>query len=343
MKLGSLFAGVGGLDLACEAHFGATTAWQVEYDPACQKVLERHWPDAKRYGDVTTLDFAELEPVDILCGGYPCQPFSHAGKRKGTDDARHLWPHYARAIGVLRPRLAILENVAGHLSLGFEQVLADLAELGYDARWGVVRASDAGACHQRARVFVVAYPAGTEWRDAQRDAVGESRGAAEPGERAGDYPLLPSPRTSDANGAGAHGTGGLDLRTAVALLPTPTTQPMTGNGHARNLGREVALLPTPTARDWKDGSPCDVEENALLGRVVWDESRWGRYAEAIARHERALGRPAPEPCDERRRLSADFCEWMMMLPEGHTHGTRTQRLKMLGNAVVPAQAMLALW
>jgi DNA (cytosine-5)-methyltransferase 1 len=111
----------------------------------------------------------------------------------------------------------------------------------------------------------------------------------------------------------------------------------------------VRLLPTPTARDHKDGgSVGTAPENALLGRVVWNESRWGRYTEAIARHEAALGRPAPEPCDEKRRLSPEFVEWMMMLPplilpgEPWTFGSRTQRLKMLGNAVVPPQALYAL-
>ena len=156
MKLGSLFSGIGGLDLAVERALGATTAWQVEYEPAPASILERHWPDAARYQDINDIDWLDVEPVDILCGGYPCQPFSHAGLRKGTDDPRHLWPRFADAIGVLRPRLAILENVAGHLSLGFDTVLADLAAIGYDAQWTTLRAADIGAPHGRKRLFVLA-------------------------------------------------------------------------------------------------------------------------------------------------------------------------------------------
>ena len=92
MKVGSLFSGIGGLDLAVERAMGAETAWQVEYEPAPASILARHWPDADRFGDVTEIDWHEMEPVDVICGGYPCQPFSHAGLRKGTDDVRHLWP-----------------------------------------------------------------------------------------------------------------------------------------------------------------------------------------------------------------------------------------------------------
>lgn len=156
--LGSLFSGVAGLDRAVEAVTGATTAWFVEFDAAPSKVLERHYPGVPNYGDVTAVDWAQVEPVDILTAGYPCQPFSHAGKRKGTDDERHLWPYVEVAIGVLRPRLVVLENVAGHLTLGGPTVIGSLTALGYDARWGVVRASDAGAPHRRARLFIVAHP-----------------------------------------------------------------------------------------------------------------------------------------------------------------------------------------
>lgn len=156
MRIGSLFTGAGGLDMAVEQVTGATPAWFVEFDPNPSKVLARHWPDVPNFGDVTAVNWAQVDPVDILTAGYPCQPFSHAGKRKGSTDDRHLWPYVADAIGALRPRLVVLENVAGHLSLGGSAVVGDLARLGFDARWGVVRASDAGAAHQRKRLFVVA-------------------------------------------------------------------------------------------------------------------------------------------------------------------------------------------
>ena len=135
-------------------------AWYSEIEPAACKVLAAHHPNVPNLGDVKKIDWANVPRVDILTGGYPCQPFSSAGNRKGKEDERHLWPYVKDAISVLRPRIAILENVRGHLSLGLADVIADLAGVGYDARWGLVRASDAGATHNRARVFIVAYPAG---------------------------------------------------------------------------------------------------------------------------------------------------------------------------------------
>lgn len=158
MKIGSLFSGYGGLDMAVAAHFDADLAWYSEIEPAACTVMAAHHPNVPNLGDITTVDWASVVPVDILTGGYPCQPFSHAGKRKGKNDERHLWPYVRDAIGALGPLYVVLENVRGHLTLGFADVLADLAGVGYDARWGVVRASDAGAPHQRARIFIVAYP-----------------------------------------------------------------------------------------------------------------------------------------------------------------------------------------
>ena len=133
MRIGSLFSGYGGLDIAVAAHYGASVAWHVEFDKHPSAILAHHYPDIPNYGDVTGVDWATVEPVDIITGGYPCQPFSHAGTRKGTNDERHLWPYFAAAIRILRPRLVVLENVAGHLTLGFDEVLADLAALGFDA------------------------------------------------------------------------------------------------------------------------------------------------------------------------------------------------------------------
>ena len=156
MRIGSLFTGTGALDMAVAAHYGATVAWHVEFDKHPSAILAHHYPDIPNHHDVTSVDWAAVEPVDIITGGYPCQPFSHAGNRKGTNDERHLWPYVADSLRVLRPRLAVFENVAGHLSLGFDTVLADLAALGFDAEWVVVRASDAGAPHRRERVFIVA-------------------------------------------------------------------------------------------------------------------------------------------------------------------------------------------
>lgn len=176
MKIGSLCTGYGGLDMAVEAYFGAHTVWCAEFDQYASELIQEHY-GYLNYGDISKIDWTTVEPIDILTAGYPCQPFSQAGSRKGTNDARHIWPHISKAISILRPQFVILENVRGHLSLGFDRVLADLTELGYDARWQVVRASDVGAPHQRARVFIVAYPKHTRWEnDWQMQEMG--RGSA---------------------------------------------------------------------------------------------------------------------------------------------------------------------
>lgn len=153
MRVGSLFTGYGGLDMAV----GGELVWYAEIEKAACQVLAAHHPGIPNLGNITAINWADVEPVDILTGGYPCQPFSHAGNRKGKNDERHLWPYVLDAICAIRPRYAILENVSGHLSLGFDSVLTDLAEIGWAAEWGTYRASDVGAPHRRERLFIVAY------------------------------------------------------------------------------------------------------------------------------------------------------------------------------------------
>ena len=157
LTVGSLFSGIGGLDLGLE-RAGMKVIWQSEIDPYACKVLKKHLPEVPNHGDIKQIDWRAVEPVDVICGGYPCQPFSTAGKRQGTDDPRHLWPWVRTAISELRPRYAILENVRGHLSLGGTQVIGELAEIGYDAEWRVVSAAGVGAPHRRDRIIIVAYP-----------------------------------------------------------------------------------------------------------------------------------------------------------------------------------------
>ena len=243
---GSLFSGIGGTCLAIEGALGTDTIWHVEYDKACQEVLASHWPGVPCYGDVTTLDFTELAPVDVLSASYPCQPFSHAGKRKGTNDDRHLWPYVAGAIRVLRPRLVVLENVAGHLSLGFDEVLCDLAKMGFDAEWGIVRASDVGAPHRRERLFIVAHPSKPERRDPKHDRVGTSIGpATELGERSGSRssgPVAPyshSPRLE--------GHRGLHLPRQVDPAPRDSATRRGTMGYLRTRNRQVGSRPRTTS------------------------------------------------------------------------------------------------
>lgn len=157
LTVGSLFSGVGGLDLGLE-RAGMNVIWQSEIDPFASRVLARHWPTVPNLGDITTIDWSSVERPDLICGGYPCQPFSLAGPRNGTGDPRHLWPWMLDAVRVLRPRYTLLENVAAHLGLGFDAVLGGLAEIGFDAEWSVVSACSVGAPHLRRRLFCVAYP-----------------------------------------------------------------------------------------------------------------------------------------------------------------------------------------
>ncbi|MGB9888006.1 MAG: DNA cytosine methyltransferase [Moorellales bacterium] len=157
--MGSLFSGVGGLDLGLE-RAGMEIVWQVENDPFRQAVLAKHWPEVKRYGDIRTIDPAELEPVELVAGGPPCQPVSVAGKQRGAQDERWLWPEMARIIAVLHPQWIIMENVTGLLKWGFGIVLRDLAAFGYDAEWAVLSAEEFGYPHRRERIFIVAYPKG---------------------------------------------------------------------------------------------------------------------------------------------------------------------------------------
>lgn len=152
----SLFAGIGGFDLGLERTGGFRTIAFAETDPHCSKVLARHWPSVPNLGDVTT---AEFPHADVICAGFPCQDISLAGKGAGLAGARSgLWREVVRAIRVVRPRFALLENVAALLRRGMDRVLGDLAEIGHDAEWDCISAAAVGALHRRDRVWISAYP-----------------------------------------------------------------------------------------------------------------------------------------------------------------------------------------
>lgn len=157
ITVGSLFSGIGGLDLGLE-RAGMKVIWQSEIDKYCCKVLKKHWPEVPNHGNIKEINWQKIQRPNIIAGGYPCQPFSQAGKRKGTQDPRHLWPWVRTAISELRPDYAILENVPGHLTMGGTEVIGALAEIGYDAEWRVVSAAGLGANHLRKRIIIVAYP-----------------------------------------------------------------------------------------------------------------------------------------------------------------------------------------
>lgn len=312
VKVGSLFSGYGGLDLAV----GGELAWFSDVEPAAMTVMQAHNPGVPNLGDVMKVDWKSVEPVDVLTGGYPCQPFSTAGKRKGTDDERHLWPYVRDAISVLEPGLAVLENVAGHLTLGLGTVLGELSEVGYSARWGVVRASDAGACHQRARVFIVAYPASAEWGNTKSEYL-----------------------QTHVSGSGMEIQFG-----ERACVSADTDGKSDGFVAGRGNASGSQFEPVRTG-----SNGCDLKLSAGAG-VSENEKRtsFGPYEAAVRRWERVLGRTAPVPVVNvkgRDKLNPVFVEWMMGLPEGWVTGhglSMSQELKLLGNGVVPQQARLAL-
>lgn len=157
---GSLFSGIGGLDLGAE-RAGFAPRWQVEVDTWCRDLLRLRWPNVTQYGDIRSVPLETLEPVDLIVGGFPCQPVSIAGQQRGNTDERWLWPSFVAVIRAVRPRLVLVENVRNLLAVNggraFGEVLGDLAALGFNAEWDVVAASDFGAPHRRERVLLRAW------------------------------------------------------------------------------------------------------------------------------------------------------------------------------------------
>jgi DNA (cytosine-5)-methyltransferase 1 len=151
-----LFSGIGGFALACRMVGGIETVGFCEREPYAQKVLKKHWPDVPICNDIHEMKGNEYGTIELITGGYPCQPFSSAGKRKGADDDRHLWPQMRRIIEAARPRWILSENVVGHITLGLDQVLAELESIGYSARATVIPACAVDARHRRDRVWIMA-------------------------------------------------------------------------------------------------------------------------------------------------------------------------------------------
>ena len=317
-RIGSLCSGVGGLDLAALRLFpGSRVAWHCEYDEAPAKILAYHWPSVPNYRDMTVLDWVTLPPVEIVTAGYPCQPFSQAGRRQGVNDERHLWPFVREAIRHLRPRFTLLENVAGHRTLGFDRVLGDLAEDGLDVRWTSLRASDVGAPHHRERLFILVSAPDADVR--RRTGVEErDGGSVEPQLEAS---LGRDAQRRDADDADADGATGAE-QGSLAPGQTEGAEPEAIGGARRG----------DSASD--QGQP-DID--------------WGPFRAAVQRWE-ALTRPASIPTELGRngkpRLAPAFAEWMMGLPEGWVTDpaigvSRLQQLKAIGNGVCPQQAVAA--
>jgi DNA (cytosine-5)-methyltransferase 1 len=309
MKIGSLCSGYGGLDLAVEAYYNAETVWMSDLDKYASKVIQERW-QMPNLGDLKTVDWATVEPIDILTAGYPCQPFSNAGQRKGSKDERHIWPYIKDIISQLQPKRVILENVRGHLTLGFKEVLADLTEIGYDAKWAIIRASDVGAPHQRARLFVIAYPNSSpsqQLRRANRAVYGEG--------------------SQIIDGSNRQITG------SSCEIATNTEGRWSGLQPERDKPKESQL---------GDNSKIATHTNDIEQQRNRETQRLGsRFDSQLQMRLRTT----PNPLDINGKLNAQFVEYMMGLPVGWVTDleiSRSQQLKLLGNGVVPQQAYYAI-
>lgn len=315
----SYCTGYTGLEMAVRAVIGDFDVLShSDIKPAANALLAYHYPDIPNLGDMRAIDYAGLDRADVMIGSWPCQPHSAAGKRLGEADPRDLWPEYLRAIDATRPAIFFGENVARITSNGeLRRVVTSLAERGYVGAWRSVRASDVGACHRRDRMFIVAIDPA-----ANTAGIGRIEGWTEHAR---------VQRRQDA----ALGSSGVHL----SLLPTPSA-----SNYGTNQGGAAGRV--GVVRE-------SLDTMARKGRFL----RWGKYTDAIARHEQALGRLVPEPTQPSVRtgkpqLSARFVEWMMMLPDGWVtdvpglvdsprKSVRNAQLSLLGDGVVPAQGAAA--
>ena len=319
LKHGSFCTGYGGLDMAVEHFYDAETVWHSEIDKHCSQLLKKHGYE-NNLGDLTEINWDDVEPVDIMSAGFPCQPFSHAGNRKGNNDERAIFQWIADGISVLRPGVVVLENVAGILTLGGTSVIGALTEIGYDARWGLVRASDVGTCHRRERWFCIAF-----------DSTSDRRSLRQTGK-------IHKSKSRPVNGSNR--------------VPVPNTVGAQSQRHGVSTIRSSQRNFKPTCDIANVTDPAGVGLQELrpergLGETETETRRlssFGAYEPAVRRWEQTLGRTAPVPVDE-RGINNSFVEWMMGLPENHVCNqglSRTAELKMLGNGVVPQQALQAL-
>lgn len=342
-SIGSLCTGAGQLDVAVRSLLGGTSAWHAEVEPNAARVLEHRFPGVPNLGDMTKL--TDTPPVRILALGVPCQPASSAGRQGFDSDSRWLWPHALRVITINRPPIVVFENVAG-LVTGrkgepWRAILADWRAAGYLIKWLLLGACAIGAAHCRHRVFALGVYVGV---DIAPDPIRLDVKTC--GKRSARY--LPSPTANDGKAGVALWKSRdypQDLRTAVAMLPSPAARDgrgegspeywaerseQTGRTNGVPLGAALRLLATPRATD---------------GTV--QPQHWGRYAEAIARQAAWFGEP-PAPTEPNRngapRLRAEFAEWLMGWPAGWVTDIlpRSPALVRIGNGVMPQQAIAAL-
>lgn len=259
MKIGSLFSGIGGLELGLEWSGLGPTAWQVEQNDFCRGVLARHWPKAKRYTDVREVGGHNLAAVELVCGGFPCQDVSSAGKGKGLAGSRSgLWYQFARVLGELRPRWTVIENVTSGASRWVDDVVRGLEELGYESLPVPLSAADVGAPHRRARIFVIAHAVGEPIRHRPKRRPGRRQGAVQGAGQA-------VAAHDGEEGSATHAVGaGLEVGQVEHVRQERATAKRVGRGRAST----NANVPQPAARP-KHGSPRKPSPSSHGG---W---RWG--------------------------------------------------------------------
>lgn len=321
--------------MAVEAYFDAEMVWCAEVDKFASQLI-KHRFDKPNHGDIKTIQWDQLEPIDVLTAGYPCQPFSHAGYRKGTEDERHLWPYIKEAISSLRPGIVVLENVRGHLSLGFDQVLADLTEIGYDACWQIVRASDVGAPHQRARLFILAYPISSRLQRSRRQTpeLGietPTNSSSERQERQKSIAELEGQRSSEHSEIVTNSDSNAreESRRTDRKLSKPSIGLRYGQDE-RQTGHEYRC----SGKTIGDAFNKQLPPDGKMSELGW------RFN---SRSQMCLQEIPNQLVDG--KLNAPFVEYMMGLLPGWVTDlglSRAQQLKMLGNGVVPQQAYHAL-
>ncbi|MEU5613528.1 DNA cytosine methyltransferase [Streptomyces sparsogenes] len=352
----ALCAGYGGLEEAIRAGIGGVPVAYAENDPYAAAVFAAHHPGVPNLGDITAVDWRQVRDVyapDVVGAGFPCRNISNAGRRDGINGQwSRVWKNVAEAVGVIRPRYVFLENVAALRSRGLDVVAADLAAVGYDARWTCLRAGDpeVGAPHPRDRWFAVAYPAAEDphvaaWGQRRPATAGEAEeGRARPdaGGRsglpvpapAGNLTLLPTPAARDWK-SGASNLLGRNARplneVVVNLLPTPT---------AHRYGRNRSASPGASSRPSIEYLARDLADRQWVATDGTD------FGPAIRRWEQVTGRAAPCPTEPgtrgNRRLSPAFAEGLMGLPAGWVTAVpgipRKEQLKIIGNGVIWQQA-----
>ena len=260
MKVLDLFSGIGGFSLGLE-RAGMETVAFCEIDPFCQKVLKKHWPEVIVYDDIRTIRREFTGAVDLICGGYPCQPFSMAGKRKGAEDDRHLWPEMFACIRHYRPRWVIGENVAGHINMGLDNVLSDLESEGYTARAFVVPACAINAQHRRDRVWIVAHSAcygscGTSTKSGEKTRRQNGIEAQQSTEHGCIQPL------ADTTSARQQGQG----KFKQPVCPTQETEGETDYAFSECIGRIWEA--EPNVGRVANGVPRRVDRLRALGNAV---------------------------------------------------------------------------